>query len=54
MRKVKTYKGHDIFEDGEFWIVKGPVIDDKLPWGFFPFLKDVEGFIDDLIEEAGK
>jgi len=51
MRKVETYRDHEIFEDDEVWIVKGPVVNDKLPWEFFPTLRDVKGWIDDMIAE---
>ena len=48
--KIETYRGHEIFEDDEVWVVKGPVVNDRLPWEFFSTLADVKGWIDDMIE----
>ncbi|GAB6102387.1 hypothetical protein JCM16138_16100 [Thermococcus atlanticus] len=55
MKRVTKYWDHEIFEDEEFWIIKGPIINDMLPWEFFPDLTDVLSFIDDILSgECGE
>ena len=56
MRKVATYRDHDIYEQETLWtivwVIKGPIINDTIPYGFLPKLEYVKEHIDMILDEV--